>query len=290
MTRSAFDIFHPAISLIVFVAIITNVMSAFHPLYLCISLLVALTYSTYLFGLVQTLKSLLWQLPLILIIAAINPFFSASGSTEVFHIGVRAIYGESLIYGLCMGVLLISSLLWFKCAFRIVDLDKIMVLLSKIMPSIGIMVSMCMRLVPEFLRRGRIINDTHLACTSANQNNFEDNHTKLASAFRNITVLLSWSMEDSLSAADSMKISGWGKAKRRTSYQPYRFRRRDALFAICITIIATTTLFLILGQTSSFKFYPTLSPISISYTIVPFSILLFAPLLLENVNAFFWSS
>lgn len=280
VTRSAFDIFHPLVALVAFILIIANAMSAFHPLYLSISLIISLVYSSYLFGIKDTFRSLLWQLPLVLIIALINPFFSASGSSTLFYIGLRAIYAESLIYGLCMGGLLILSLTWFRCAFAILDMDKITALFSRFLPSVGLMLSMAMRLVPEFLKRGQTINETLSACTSARIDNSKKKG--LATNFRNMTVLMSWSMEDSISAADSMKISGWGASQRRTTYQIYRFRKRDALLLAIILIIGIISSACTIANLSSFKFYPTITSLTIDATIVPFILMLTIPLILET--------
>ncbi len=261
-------------------------MCAFHPFYLLISLFVGITYSSYLFGVKSTCKSLAWQLPFALIICAINPFFSASGSTLLFNVGLRAIYLESLIYGLCMGIMLISALIWFKCTFAIVDIDKITTLFSKFLPSVTLMTSMAMRLVPEFLRRGKTISNVQAACTSANIHEGKK-QKKTSGAFRNITVLMAWSMEDSLLAADSMKISGWGSAHKRTTYQLIRFRARDAFFLILILVTFCLSAFFVVNKLNTFSFYPSITPFTVDLTSVPFVVLLFLPYVLEVYDAVF---
>lgn len=279
MHKTAFDIFHPAIPITLFACIIINVMCAFHPFYLLISLIVGVAYSSYLFGLKSTCKSLVWQLPFALIICAINPFFSASGSTLLFNVGLRAIYLESLIYGLCMGIMLVSALVWFKCTFAIVDIDKVTTLFAKLLPSVTLMTSMAMRLVPEFLRRGKTISNVQAACTSANVS--KTGKKKTAGTFRNITVLMAWSMEDSLLAADSMKVSGWGSASKRTTYQLTRFRARDAFFLILIVATFSLSMFFVLNNLNEFSFYPKITSISVGLTSAPFVVLLFLPYVLE---------
>lgn len=87
---------------------------------------------------------------MILIIAVLNPLFSASGSTEVFRIGMRAVYLESMVYGLCMGGLFVASVLWFKAAASMLEYDKVLTLLGNAAPVLALMISMCMRLIPQF--------------------------------------------------------------------------------------------------------------------------------------------
>ena len=101
-------------------------------------------------GAARTLGALRWQLPVILIIAVLNPLFSASGSTELFRIGMRAVYLESMMYGLCMGGLFVASVLWFEAAASMLEYDKVLALLGNAAPVIALMISMCMRLIPQF--------------------------------------------------------------------------------------------------------------------------------------------
>lgn len=71
---------------------------------------------------------------MILIIALVNPLFSASGSTELFRIGMRAVYLESMVYGLCMGGLFVASVLWFEAAASMLEYDKVLALLGNAAP------------------------------------------------------------------------------------------------------------------------------------------------------------
>lgn len=71
---------------------------------------------------------------MILIIAVLNPLFSASGSTELFRIGMRAVYLESMVYGLCMGGLFVASVLWFEAAASMLGYDKVLALLGNAAP------------------------------------------------------------------------------------------------------------------------------------------------------------
>ena len=87
---------------------------------------------------------------MILIIALVNPLFSASGSTELFRIGMRAVYLESMVYGLCMGGLFVASVLWFEAAAAMLEYDKGARAAGNAAPVIALMISMCMRLIPQF--------------------------------------------------------------------------------------------------------------------------------------------
>lgn len=159
---------------------------------------------------------------MILIIAVLNPLFSASGSTELFRIGMRAVYLESMVYGLCMGGLFVASVLWFEAAASMLGYDKVLALLGNAAPVIALMISMCMRLIPQFLRRGRTV----LAVQDAIDVPGRAPAGPVRSRLRASSVLMGWGMEDSLERADAMRSRGWGAVTRRTTYARYRLGAR----------------------------------------------------------------
>ncbi len=81
MKRTAFDLFHPVVAFGYFAVMFALSMTAMQPVYLAISLASVLSYSAVLRGWRATGRSLLWQLPLVAVVALANPLFSASGST-----------------------------------------------------------------------------------------------------------------------------------------------------------------------------------------------------------------
>ena len=163
---TALDRFHPVVQGLYFAAIIVFTMAVMHPVYLVLALVGAFSYHVYLRGWHVALRSLAWQLPILLLVAVANPFFSPSGSTELFLIGERAIYQESLIYGLCMGAMLVSMVIWLSNAAAVMSFDKIVMLVGSRMPTIGLMLSMSARLMPTLVHRGREIRLVAEACTA----------------------------------------------------------------------------------------------------------------------------
>ena len=154
---AAFSMSHPAVPALYIVLTLGLTMFSMQPVLIALSLAGGLAYGFATRGAAHTLGALRWQLPVILIVAVLNPLFSASGSTELFRIGVRAVYLESMVYGLCMGGLFVASVLWFEAAASMLEYDKVLALLGNAAPVIALMISMCMRLIPQFLRRGRTV-------------------------------------------------------------------------------------------------------------------------------------
>ena len=192
---------------------------------------------------------------MILIIAVLNPLFSASGSTELFRIGMRAVYLESMMYGLCMGGLFVASVLWFEAAASMLGYDKVLALLGNAAPVIALMISMCMRLIPQFLRRGRTV----LAVQDAIDVPGRAPTDPVRSRLRASTVLMGWGMEDSLERADAMRSRGWGAATRRTTYARYRLACGDAAALVGLAAFGVATAAVAWIATTQYSFYPQLS-------------------------------
>lgn len=252
---AAFSMSHPVVPALYIVLTLGLTMFSMQPVLITLSLAGGLAYGFATRGAARTLGALRWQLPVILIIALVNPLFSASGSTELFRIGMRAVYLESMVYGLCMGGLFVTSVLWFEAAASMLEYDKVLALLGNAAPVIALMISMCMRLIPQFLRRGRTV----LAVQDAIDVPGRAPADPVRSRLRASSVLMGWGMEDSLERADAMRSRGWGAAARRTTYARYRLRRGDVIALVGLTLLGVAAVAVAWTATTQYSFYPQLS-------------------------------
>ena len=252
---AAFSMSHPAVPALYMVLTLGLTMFSMQPVLIALSLAGGLAYGFATRGTVRTLGALRWQLPVILIIALVNPLFSASGSTELFRIGMRAVHLESLVYGLCMGGLFVASVLWFEAAASMLEYDKVLALLGNAAPVIALMISMCMRLIPQFLRRGRTV----LAVQDAIDMPGRKPADPVRSRLRASSVLMGWGMEDSLERADAMRSRGWGAVPRRTTYARYRLGRSDVVALVGLALFGAVAVAVAWIATTQYSFYPQLS-------------------------------
>ena len=252
---AAFSMSHPAVPALYMVLTLGLTMFSMQPVLIALSLAGGLAYGFATRGTVRTLGALRWQLPVILIITLVNPLFSASGSTELFRIGMRAVYLESLAYGLCMGGLFVASVLWFEAAASMLEYNKVLALLGNAAPVIALMISMCMRLIPQFLRRGRSV----LAVQDAIDVPGRAPADPVRSRLRASSVLMGWGMEDSLERADAMRSRGWGAVARRTTYARYRVRRSDVVALVLLALFGAAAVAVAWIATPQYSFYPQLS-------------------------------
>ena len=270
--RPAFSTYHPAVPAAFVALTLALTMFSMQPVLIAISLAGGFAYGCAAHGLRRTLAALRWQLPLIAIVAVLNPLFSASGSTELFRLGTRAVYLESLAYGVCMGGLFMATVLWFEAAASMLSYDKVMALFGNAAPVLALMISMCMRLIPQFVRRGRAIFSVQDAVDVPGRSTRDVARERLRAS----SVLMGWSMEDSLERADAMRARGWG-AGRRTTYARYRFRRVDAAALAAVIAAGAAAAAIAVRATGQFTFYPRLSTPVMWWGYVAYAVWMFVP-------------
>lgn len=276
----AFTTSHPAVPALFCVVTLALTMASMQPVLIVLSLIGGLAFGFASRGAAATLGSLRWQLPVILIVAVLNPLFSASGSTELFRLGERAVYLESLVFGACMGGLFVSSVLWFEASASMVGYDKVLALLGNAAPVVALMISMCMRLIPQFVRRGRTIFAVQDAVDVPGRAATEPVRARLRAS----SVLMGWSMEDSLERADAMRARGWDTSRRRTTYARYRFRASDTAALAAIVLGGLLCAWVAFTATMQFSFYPRLSVPVAWWGYGVYAVWMFVPCALQAID------
>ena len=266
------DFLHPLVPAAYLMGTLATTMLFMHPVIVALSLLGALSCSFVARGARATCKGLIWQLPLVALVSLVNPFFSASGSTLLFKLGLSAVYLESLAFGACAGALLVASIVWLECLATLVNEDGLYALGASAFPVATLAISMCARLVPELMARAQEIDRAERACTAA-----ERSSNAVVRAVGTSTSLMAWAMEDSLVRADSMRARGWGATAKRSSFRPRRFARRD-LCALAISVaLLICAGFLAWVAWSQWSFYPTMPRLVAWWGYLPLAVFFFAP-------------
>lgn len=273
---TAFDACHAAVPAMLFAGVAALSMLAVHPVFVTLSLSGALAFSLVARGAAATVRGLAWQLPLLVLVCLLNPFFSASGSTLLLKVGPRSVYLESLAYGATMGALLVSTVLWFEDAAAVLTQDRLLALAGRRARSVPLVASMAAQLVPQMLGRARSVRAAARACTAAGPR-----PPARDELLRTSTMLLSWSLEDSLERADAMRARGWESGSPRTRYRPERFRARDAVAAAGIAALLALGAAGAWAACSSWEFYPRMSGLAPWWCYLPFALLALLPAVAE---------
>lgn len=230
--KDYFSTYHPLVNFLYFVFVIGVSMFLMHPLYLAVSLFCATAYSCKLKGIRKTGKGfLLFTLPMMVIVALINPMFNHYGVTVLFYLrNGNPVTLESMVYGVAMSAMLCAVVLWFGCYHEIMTSDKFIYLFGRLIPALSLVLSMCLRFVPKLKSRLRTINSGQKCIgRDAGSGNLVQ---KVRHGVNTLSILVTWSLENAINTADSMKSRGYG-LKGRTAFSIYRFDKRDkALLAL----------------------------------------------------------
>lgn len=286
--KNAFNNYHPFVAFLPFAAAIVFAMLSFHPVYSAISLFCSIVTALKINGLKALRLALRFCLPIFILTVAINTAFNNNGMRVMFYVGDRPILYEGLLFGLCSAAALSSVLLWFSCYSTIIDSEKFLFLTSRISPTAALLVSMTLGQITLMRRKIEKIDDAQKGIYGEERKGFKQ---KLRLAMLKISVLLSWSMEDSVQTADSMHARGYGTG-RMTKMNPYMFSRKDyRLLSVFVLLLVPTLVFIVAGK-AAFMFYPVTESVKFDTTSVMAYLFYFAllilPLLVEMKGAVKW--
>lgn len=225
MNKDTFSGYHPIVNFIYFALVLGFSMFFMHPVSLCISLVSSLTYAIYLNGRKAVRFSLLYMLPMMLMAAVINPAFNHRGATILAYLpSGNPLTLESIAYGLAAAVMLACIITWFSCYNAVMTSDKFVYLFGRIIPALSLILSMTLRFVPRFKTQLHAVSQAQ-KCVGRDVSNGTVLQ-RVKNAVTITSVMLTWSLENAIETADSMKSRGYGLPGR-TAFSIYRFDDRD---------------------------------------------------------------
>lgn len=279
-----FETEHPLVLALFVVAVVATTMCAFQPVFAAISLAGALVCAFVVSGAQRTWGMLRWLLPLFAVVCLANPVFSHMGATPLAQVGPLTIRLESLAFGACMGMLLLSSMLWLWLASDVLSLDRLLALGGGLMPTVGLMASMVIRLVPQLLRRGGRVRAARAACSGAGRGG-----NPVQEGARLSGILLSWSLEDSVERSDAMRARGWAAGQRRTQYLPWRMTTGDVVRLVCLLVLVLADAFLEWVAIRQWAFYPTMPHLVMWWGYLPHVALVLLPSVVVLCDRAVWA-
>ena len=266
--KDSFKDFHPFINLLYFSLVIGFSLSLNHPLAQGIALFGACFYSITVDGKKSVLFLLKYCLPMVLLTAFLNPAFNHEGTTILLYFeNGNPLTLESILYGFSSGILLITLLLWFASFNRVMTSDKFIYLFGKLIPALSLILSMSLRFVPKFKAQMKTVTDAQRSIGRDVSSGSLWQRTKTAILI--FSIMITWSLENAIETADSMKSRGYG-LKGRTAFSIYRFDERDKYALVWLLFCG---LFLLSGAMLSafgFRYFPNIRYAAFNMTTIPF--------------------
>ncbi len=278
-----FKTYHPIVNFLYFVFVIGFSCVFLHPVCLCVSLVSGFTYSVMLKGKKAIKTNLIYMLPMLLTMALINPVFNHEGVTIIEYLpSGNPLTLESVIYGLCAATMIVSVICHFSCYNEVMTSDKFIYLFGKIMPAVSLIISMTLRFVPKFASQLKVVTNAQ-RCMGSDMSN--GSIIKRAKNGLNIlSIMTTWSLENAIETADSMKSRGYGLSGR-TSFSIFTFDKRDKKALICILFLGIYTLVGYLMGGMCFRFFPSMKMADVSVfgisVFIAYLLLCVCPIIIE---------
>lgn len=283
-----FENYHPIVLFIYFISVLVIAMFETNPVILGLTLLGEVLFALLLVEKKRFVKDLVMILPFMLLVALTNPLFSHNGVTPLFFLNGNAVTLEAILYGIDIAAMIMAVIYWFKCYQEVFGSDKFLYLFGKIIPKVALVISMTLRFIPLLRRQYKKIADAQKCLGMYEDKSIID---KAKVVMKNVSILITWSLENSVDTSMSMKARGYG-IKGRTNYHNFKIHKMDKILLI-ITLLMDVTVFtgMITGNTT-FWFYPEITAIKttpLAFTsYLAHAVLSFTPFIIELKENLKW--
>ena len=280
----AFHSCHPAVNMLYFLIVLLFGMLFYHPVLLGIAFICAFSCSMLFCGSKTLRRFVTFLLPTWVLVALVNTLFNHYGVTTLFLLpGGNRVTLEAVCHGLAVGGMVVTVLLWFTCDNAVVTTDRFLHVFGTRLPTAALLVSMTLRFLPLYARRLQKIRAAQTGVAGAGG---------VRGAVHALGILTTWSLENAVETADSMKGRGYG-LRGRTHYARYVWTRRDTLLTVwCLAAFAVVLAGLLCGQTTA-NYNPVITFADrtaftwILYAV--YAILCGTPLILEGTEGRVWN-
>lgn len=200
-------------------------MFLMHPVCLFLALLSALCYAANLSGSRVWRFQTVFVIPVMLMTALINALFNHRGATILAYLpGGNPLTLESVSYGVAAAVMLAAVVTWFQCYNAVMTSEKFIYLFGRVIPALSLVLSMALRFVPRFKEQFQAV--TQAQCCIGRSLAEGRWRSRLHNAVTIVSIMLTWSLENAIETADSMKSRGYGLPGR-SNFALYSFTPRD---------------------------------------------------------------
>lgn len=266
--RDSFAQYHPLVNLLYFTLVLCFSFTLIHPLAQGITLFGACVYCVSVEGKKRAWFIIKYCIPMLFLTAFINPIFNHEGMTILVYLrNGNPLTLESILYGLSAGAMLITVLIWFSSINRVMTTDKLIYLLGKLVPALSLVLSMSLRFVPKFKAQMTTVVEAQRCIGKDVYNGSILKRIKIAISV--ISIMITWSLENAIETADSMKSRGYG-LKGRTAFSIYSFVERDFYMLVWLIFCG---LFLLAGTivyAFGFRYFPNIRYAAFDMTTIPF--------------------
>ena len=224
-----------------------------HPLLNVECLICSCVAVIYVCGCRVWLRNLIFMAFVGFFLICIMPLFSHRGHTPIFFINDSPVTLESVIYGIVMTVMLLSAYQWLSVLSYFLDSEKLLYLVGRLSPTLALLISMILRTIPDLKYRYAMISDAHRGMGRYGEN--MPFAGKISLRTKEISSLLSTSLEQSGERAAAMEARSYGR-KKRTAFSMFVFKKRDAIVFVVVLAAMIFMFYSVIAGSFAYEYYP----------------------------------
>jgi len=289
LRESEFSRLHPLVNFIYLAGVVAITIISNNPIMLFIAFIASLIYSVILCGVGGVKRNLFLMIPIVVFTVIIQPLFSHNGSTPLYYINDNAITLEMIFYGMTVSILLMSTIQWFSCYNVLITSDKFLYLFGRMIPSLALVISMIFRMIPLLRHRFTEIDEAQIAMGKKIRGIGLYERAKIF--MKELSILISWSLESSIETSDSMESRGYG-LKGRTSFHLFKWKKSDCVWLAVILWIIGVCIYGIVEKSVQVYYFPLFKmkelTITSYATFISFAILAIGPIIYDLGGKLKW--
>ena len=285
-----FILMHPVVTASYYAIVIGILMFSNSPLFLISAIAMGMCYDMLLKGRRSLRNNLFIILFMSFLTVLINALFTHNGSTVFFYLGNNRVTLEAACYGLAMALMLSGVVIWFSSFNVVMTSEKLIYIFGRFAPVLGLTLSMIFRFVPLLRTRFELIGEGQKALYAGDEKGFIG---KIRQFGKEVSILVSWSLESSIESADSMAARGYG-LKGRTSYNLFKIRTADIMTLLLSMLLGGVTITSYAAGVNKLYYYPVIRVVESSPKwlelagYVSFIALLAMPLAIDLIGELRW--
>ncbi len=285
-----FILMHPVVTASYYAIVIGILMFSNSPLFLISAIAMGMCYDMLIKGRRSLRNNLFIILFMSFLTVLINALFTHNGSTVLFYLGNNRVTLEAACYGLAMALMLSGVVIWFSSFNVVMTSEKLIYIFGRFAPVLGLTLSMIFRFVPLLRTRFELIGEGQKALYAGDEKGFIG---KIRQFGKEVSILVSWSLESSIESADSMAARGYG-LKGRTSYNLFKIRTADIMTLLLSMLLGGVTITSYAAGVNKLYYYPVIRVVESSPKwlelagYVSFIALLAMPLAIDLIGELRW--
>ncbi len=279
--KSTFANCHPIVNVVYFALVIGITMFSMNPWFITITIFFAWTYSILLSGKKAIKYNILFTIPIIIIMSVINALFINNGATVLFFLNDNRVTLEAFVYGIAAAALISAVIIWFSCFNVVMSADKLIYLFGRITPVLALTLSMIFRFIPLLKER---FKEIVMGQKCMGRHRGGSIFFRMRQRIKEVSILVSWSLEAAIETSDSMEARGYG-LHGRTSFHLFKLSYRDKILLVLELIFGLITILGCMTGLNNIYYYPKIvlknMDLWMGITLLTYMVLMSLPIVLD---------